>query len=302
MIGRQFTRSSSQPPKCTVMLECGHEYLLSFSCKGRYFCTSCHTKRAVAFSEWLNDTVLWAVPHRQIVLTVPKMLRPYFRYDRRLLGKLCRVASRVITKSFRALTGRQDITVGMVACVQTFGNFANFHPHLHILVTDGGFGLNGTFYVLPKVSLFGLEQLFRHRVLKMMLRAGLITPQRVKLLLSWKHSGFNVDGSVRVRASNRQGRENISRYLIRAPFSVDKIQYSCREGSVIRIRNNYVSVPLRPHLGCSTPAETSMLERSSLSGQPHAVTGDRRFGLILKNLPSPSSGVLCLCAEVCQSH
>jgi len=68
------------------------------------------------------------------------------------------------------------------------------------LATDGGFGPNGTFYVLPKVSLSGLEQLFRHRVLKMMLRAGLITPQRVKLLLSWKHSGFNVDGSVRVRA------------------------------------------------------------------------------------------------------
>ena len=36
-----------------------------------------------------------------------------------------------------------------------------------------------------------------------------------------------------VRAGDRQGRENISRYLIRAPFSVDKIQYSCREGSAI---------------------------------------------------------------------
>jgi hypothetical protein len=67
----------------------------------------------------------------------------------------------------------------------------------------------------------------------MMLRASLVTPERVKLLLSWTHSGFNVDGSVRVGASDRQGRENISRYLIRAPFSVDKIQYCCREGSVI---------------------------------------------------------------------
>ncbi len=34
--------------------ECGHEYLLAFSCKGRYFCTSCHTKRAVSFAGWLN--------------------------------------------------------------------------------------------------------------------------------------------------------------------------------------------------------------------------------------------------------
>jgi hypothetical protein len=57
----------------------------------------------------------------------------------------------------------------------------------------------------------------------------------------WRRSKFrmksrrenSLDGSVRVRAGDRQGRENISRYLIRAPFSVDKIQYSCREGSVI---------------------------------------------------------------------
>ena len=42
-----------------------------------------------------------------------------------------------------------------------------------------------------------------------------------------------MDGSVRVGAGDRQGRESISRYLIRAAFSADKIQYSCREGSVI---------------------------------------------------------------------
>jgi hypothetical protein len=83
--------------------DCGHEYLLAFSCKGRYFCTSCHTKRAAAFAEWLHTTILLPVPHRQIVLTIPKMLRIYFRYDRRLLGDLCRVAAGVIVESFRVL-------------------------------------------------------------------------------------------------------------------------------------------------------------------------------------------------------
>jgi len=63
------------------------------SCKGQCFCTSCHAKRAVAFAEWLHTTVLLPVLHRQIVLTIPKMLRAYFRYDRRLLGDLCRVAA-----------------------------------------------------------------------------------------------------------------------------------------------------------------------------------------------------------------
>jgi hypothetical protein len=178
------------------------------------------------------------------VLTLPKMLRVYFRYDRRLLGKLCRVAARVITKSFRALADRSDLTPGMVVCVHTYGNFVNFHPHLHVLTTDGGFTANGVFHVLPKVSLSGMEQLFRHRVLKMLLAEGLIRPERVKMLMGWKHSGFNVDGSVRIGAGDTRGRENISRYLIRAPFSVEKIQYSAREGSVI-YRTKMVKGPNR---------------------------------------------------------
>ena len=173
--------------------ECGHEYLLAFSCKGRYFCTSCHTKRAVAFAGWLNEEVLWPVPHRQVVLTVPKMLRPFFRYDRTLLGELCRAAASVITESFRSILGNPGLDVGVVACIHTFGNFVNFHPHIHALVTDGGFTAGGTFHVLPKISLSGMERLFRRRVLLMLLEKGKIRPERVRMLLLWVHSGFNLD-------------------------------------------------------------------------------------------------------------
>ena len=31
--------------------DCGHEYLLAFSCKRRHFCPSCHQKRVVEFGE-----------------------------------------------------------------------------------------------------------------------------------------------------------------------------------------------------------------------------------------------------------
>ncbi|MCD6151360.1 MAG: transposase zinc-binding domain-containing protein, partial [Deltaproteobacteria bacterium] len=30
--------------------DCHHEYLLSFSCRGRWFCPSCHAKKVVQFS------------------------------------------------------------------------------------------------------------------------------------------------------------------------------------------------------------------------------------------------------------
>jgi len=61
---------------------CHHEMLLAFSCKGRYFCPSCHQKRVLIFGEWITEEILYPLPHRQYVFTIPKMLRPYFRFDR----------------------------------------------------------------------------------------------------------------------------------------------------------------------------------------------------------------------------
>ena len=213
--------------------ECGHEYLLAYSCKRRYFCTSCHTKRAVAFAEWLHTTVLMPVAHRQIVLTIPKMLRIYFRYDRRLLGDLCRVAAGVIVESLRALLGKSAAEPGLVVCVHTFGNLLNLHPHLHVMATDGGFTPDGVFHPLPTMSLAPLEDLFRHRVLKMLMRKSLVTSERLKLQLSWEHSGFNVNAAVRIGADDAMGRESLARYLIRAPFSMDKIRYDPAAQTVI---------------------------------------------------------------------
>jgi len=61
---------------------CAHEYLLAFSCKCRYFCPSCHAKRLARWSLWLDQTLLAPVPHRQVVLTLPKRLRAYCLYRR----------------------------------------------------------------------------------------------------------------------------------------------------------------------------------------------------------------------------
>jgi len=213
--------------------DCGHEYLLAYSCKRRYFCTSCHTKRAVAFAEWLHTTVLWPVAHRQIVLTIPKMLRVYFRYDRRLFGDLCRAAAEVLVKSFRVLLGAPLAEPGPVVFVHSFGNLLNFHPHLHVMATDGGFTPDGAFHPLPAMSLAPIEGLFRHRVLGMLRRKGLLTPERIKLMRSWEHSGFNVNATVRIGAADAAGRENLARYLIRAPFSMNKIRDDHAPQSVI---------------------------------------------------------------------
>lgn len=67
---------------------CMHEYLLAFSCKCRYFCPSCHAKRLAIWTQWLDTTLLAPVPHRRVVLTIPKRLRAYCLYRRHLLGEI----------------------------------------------------------------------------------------------------------------------------------------------------------------------------------------------------------------------
>jgi len=60
--------------------DCSEEYLLAFSCKGRWFCPSCHSKKVIQFGEFLRHNILYPVPHRQYVFSIPIMLRLYFSW------------------------------------------------------------------------------------------------------------------------------------------------------------------------------------------------------------------------------
>ncbi len=77
------------------------------------------------------------VPHCQVVFTIPKMLRIFYKYNRRLLDSLCRSALRSLTQYFEVATGNK-LMPGVIAAIQTFGDRIHLHPHLHFLVTEGG--------------------------------------------------------------------------------------------------------------------------------------------------------------------
>jgi hypothetical protein len=87
---------------------------------------------------WVSEHVCAEVPHRQFVFTIPKRLRIYFRFDRRLLGQLCGAAARTVITVYRAASGRPDAVPGMVGAIQTFGQLIHWHPHIHALVDRGG--------------------------------------------------------------------------------------------------------------------------------------------------------------------
>lgn len=48
------------------------------------------------------------------------------------------------------------------------------------------------FRVAPRFTSKTLEEIFRHKVFKMLLSKGKITEDLVDMLMKWLHSGFNV--------------------------------------------------------------------------------------------------------------
>ena len=213
--------------------DCGHEYLLAFSCKRRHFCPSCHQKRVVEFGQWLCEEILKAVPHRHFVFTIPKILRRYFLYDRKLLSDLSRCGWEALKEFFQETMPEEDVVPGAVVAIQSFGDFLGFNPHLHVLGTDGCFYGEGMFRVAPRFETNQLEEFFRHNVFKMLLSKGKITEDLVDMMLKWRHSGFNVFCGPRIQPGEEDAIENLARYIIRASFSQERMTYIPEKSKVV---------------------------------------------------------------------
>ena len=69
------------------------------------------------------------------------------------------------------------------------------------------------FKVAPRFETKDLETIFRHKVFKMLLSKGKITEDLVNMLMSWRHSGFNVFSGPRIQPGDEEAMENLTRYV-----------------------------------------------------------------------------------------
>jgi hypothetical protein len=161
------------------------------------------------------------------------MLRAYFKYDRSLLKDLCVVAHESLLAYMRTALDMPRGTPGVVMATHTFGEYLDFHPHLHALATDGLFGEGDTFHLLPARSLKPLEAIFRAKVLRMLVDEGRLPPERADMLRKWKHSGFHVYHSDPIAPEDKAELERVAQYIIRNSFSVEKMTVNKTTGMVL---------------------------------------------------------------------
>jgi hypothetical protein len=204
---------------------CRAEFVVAFRCHGRYFCPSCHARRLAEWSLWLDQQLLARVPYRQVVLTLPKRLRAYLIYDRRRLGRLSAVAYRTVCHYLRAALGDPEVVPGVIVCAQTFGSLVHFHPHYHLLVTDGGFRRDGTFVPAPAHHSAVLEEAWRRAVLRWFVAQQWLEEDAAQAMLGWPHSGFGAHVGPRLAADDRAGVLRVARYAARAPVAESRLRY-----------------------------------------------------------------------------
>ncbi len=176
----------------------------------------------------VKTNILYPVPHRQYVFSIPIILRKYFLYNRKLLSELCRSAHESLLVFFRTALGKPEGVIGTVMAIQTFGDYAKWHPHIHSITADGLFDELGVFYCMPKTTdIQPLAELFRANVLKILKRKGLIDDRLIENLMKWRHTpGFSVHNGVRLARDDQKGQTAVAQYILRNPFAQGKINFN----------------------------------------------------------------------------
>lgn len=123
---------------------CNAFQIVPFGCNSR-LCSPCGKRYTDEWAERLARKVAKGVIHRHLVFTLPDILWPYIKENRQLQQTVSEAAYQAIVLRFSRM-GNQQIMPGVIAVVHPFGKDLGFKPHVHCIVTEGGFTNDGRFH------------------------------------------------------------------------------------------------------------------------------------------------------------
>jgi hypothetical protein len=155
---------------------------------------------------------------------MPCLLRGIFRKRRELLLDLSQCAAEAVAEYVRRQVGA-DTRPGIVVSIATSGDLVQWHPHGHLILTDGGFSDDGTFHPLPAWDGEAVMKLFRERLLARLIERHAISEDLARKLLAWKHPGFSALLGDAIPFEDKKAIEDVACYLVRSPLSLKKLVY-----------------------------------------------------------------------------
>ena len=120
---------------------CGKLKFVPFRCHSR-FCPTCGNKYTMDRTTSMSFKLV-NVTHRHCVFTIDENLREFFLKDRSLLDCLFHSVNSVITRMFFKMNKSKNFTPGFIMVLHTFGRDLKWNPHIHCLISEGGYSDDG---------------------------------------------------------------------------------------------------------------------------------------------------------------
>jgi len=124
-------------------LHCGQgKHLVSMSCKSS-LCLRCAKVYVDNWVSQVSQMLHAGVIYRHIILTVPAMFRTTFSQNAAaLLSGLMRCGVQCLEDFYSDVRGKA-LRGGYIAVLHTHGRTGQYHPHLHLIATSGGYDGQG---------------------------------------------------------------------------------------------------------------------------------------------------------------
>ena len=216
---------------CAHCASCNKNFFIAFSCKARGLCPSCNTRTMVETAAHLAENVIPSVPVRQWVISFPMRIRHYLQTHSILQAILRIVVDEIRKKLIIRGPDLPDPKIGAITFIQHFGKTLNYHPHFHLIVSDGLFSTDEDDLLFHKAALShddiaDTEVCIRKRVLRYFSRKGWFDKEAINKMSSNANTGFSLNAAVQIPAWDREGLERLIRYCARPCFKSENLRWN----------------------------------------------------------------------------
>ena len=274
---------------------CGREHPLYNSCRNRH-CPTCQGMAANRWSE-ARAAELLPVPYFHVVFTLPKEVAEVAFCNRRVVFD---ILFRTVAETLRTIVAdprHGGMRIGGTAVLHTWDQKLRFHPHLHVVVPNAGFDVeggewktgSGTFLAPVKV----LASLFRRRFLEDLARAHgrgelefhgtvghLANPGEFHAALA---AARGRDWVVYAKRPFR-GPEQVFRYLARYThrIAISDSRITAFDGETVSFRHRKAKQAgqKKPRYGTMTVSVDEFIRRFLLHVLPDGMHRIRHFGIL----------------------